>query len=39
VPGRMGIAVFSPPLDESGNSVRGIKVFQEMSKILDLSIF
>lgn len=39
VPGRMGIAVFSPPLDESGNSVRGIKVFQELSKELDLSIF
>lgn len=39
VPGRMGIAVFSPLLDETGSSVRGIQVFQEMSTILNLSIF
>lgn len=39
VPGRMGISVYSPPLDETGSSVRGIKVFQELSKKLDLSIF
>jgi glutaminase len=39
VPGRMGIAVFSPLLDKRGNSIRGIRVFQELSKALDLSIF
>jgi glutaminase len=39
VPGRMGIAVYSPLLDETGSSVRGIKIFQELSKRLDLSIF
>lgn len=39
VPGRMGIAVHSPPLDERGNSVRGIKVFEELSQTLHLHIF
>ena len=39
IPGQMGIAVFSPPLDQRGNSVRGIKVFEELSKSLDLHIF
>jgi glutaminase len=39
VPGQMGIAVFSPPLDYRGNSTRGIKVFEELSQHLDLHIF
>ena len=39
VPGQMGIAVFSPPLDQRGNSVRGIKVFEELSRSLKLHIF
>lgn len=39
VPGRMGIGVFSPSLDEKGNSIASIKVLQEMSEELDLSIF
>ena len=26
LPGQLGIGVFSPPLDERGNSVRGIAV-------------
>jgi glutaminase A len=39
VPGQMGIAVFSPPLDQRGNSARGIKVFEELSKHLHLHIF
>ena len=39
VPGRMGIAVFSRPLDHRGNSVRGIKVFEELSRRLQLHIF
>jgi glutaminase len=39
VPGQMGIGVFSPPLDSKGNSVRGIKVFQELSQRFGLHIF
>ncbi|MGJ3239863.1 MAG: glutaminase A [Anaerolineae bacterium] len=39
VPQRMGIAVFSPPLDERGHSVRGLKVFEELSKALCLHVF
>lgn len=39
VPGQMGIAVFSPPLDHRGNSLRGIKVFEELSKHLELHVF
>ena len=39
VPNQMGIAVFSPPLDSRGNSVRGIKVCEELSRILGLHIF
>lgn len=39
VPGLMGIAVFSRPLDARGNSTRGIKVFEELSERLQLHIF
>jgi glutaminase len=39
IPNRLGIAVFSPPLDERGNSVRGIKVCEALSQELDLHIF
>jgi len=39
VPGQLGIGVFSPPLDSKGNSVRGIKVFQEFSQRFGLHIF
>lgn len=39
VPKRMGIGVFGPSLDEKGNSIAGIKMLQELSKELDLSIF
>ncbi len=31
VPGQGAIATFSPPLDAKGNSVRGIKVFEDLS--------
>ena len=31
LPGQAGIAVFSPPLDAKGNSLRGIEVFEELS--------
>lgn len=39
VPGRMGIAVFSPPLDTHGHSVRGVRVIQALSQSLCLHIF
>lgn len=39
VPGKMGIAVFSPLLDSRGNSVRGIKVFEHLSNDLGLHVF
>jgi glutaminase len=32
VPNQAGIAVFSPLLDRRGNSVRGVRVFEELSK-------
>ncbi len=38
VPNQMGIAVFSPPLDERGNSIRGIEVCQELSRRFNLHI-
>ncbi|MBD2359951.1 glutaminase A [Anabaena minutissima FACHB-250] len=39
VPHQMGIAVFSPPLDSRGNSVRGVKVCEELSQRLGLHLF
>jgi glutaminase len=39
VPGEAGIGVFSPPLDARGNSVRGIRVFEELSQRYGLHIF
>jgi glutaminase len=38
-PGKMGIAVYSPPINSKGHSIRGIKVFEELSHQLNLSIF
>ncbi|MGW7416413.1 glutaminase A [Streptomyces sp. NPDC054863] len=31
-PGRFGVAVYSPPLDSEGNSVRGVAALTEMSR-------
>ncbi len=39
LPGRLGIGIFSPPLDRRGNSVRGIRACQDLSRALGLHIF
>jgi len=39
LPGRFGIGVFSPPLDEKGNSVRGIEVCKRLSRDFELHVF
>jgi len=39
VPQKMGIAVFSPPLDSHGSSVRGMKVCEELSERFGLHLF
>jgi glutaminase len=39
VPQKLGIGVFSPLLDEKGNSVRGIKVCEDLSKDFGLHLF
>ena len=38
LPGQLGIAVYSPPLDVHGNSVRGIKVCEDLSDELHLHV-
>jgi len=39
VPGRMGIGVIGPALDDKGNSIAGIHLLEDLSRELDLSIF
>lgn len=39
VPGVMGIAVYSPLINDHGHSVRALKVFNDLAKIYSLSIF
>jgi glutaminase len=39
IPGQIGLAVYSPPIDASGNSVRGIRVCQEISNEFELHAF
>jgi glutaminase len=39
LPGQLGIGVFSPRLDQHGNSVRGIKVCDALSRVWDLHLF
>ncbi|MDN5668492.1 MAG: glutaminase A [Renibacterium salmoninarum] len=36
LPGQIGVAVFSPPLDEHGNSVRGVEVCRRLSQDLQM---
>ncbi len=39
IPGRLGIATYSPPLDSFGNSVRGVAVCRQLSVGVGLSLF
>ena len=39
VPTRMGIGIFSPGLDEKGNSLAGIQLLERLSRRMYLSIF
>lgn len=39
IPNRMGISVYSPTLDEKGNSLAGKKLLERLSKKFDWSIF
>jgi glutaminase len=39
MPGKGAIAVFAPPLDEAGNSVKGQEVIQYIANRLDLDLF
>ena len=39
IPGKAGLGVFSPALDEYGNSVRGVLVCREVSERLGLHVF
>ncbi len=38
LPGQLGIAAFSPPLDPHGNSVRGVEVCRQISTDLNLNL-
>ena len=38
VPGVLGIAIYSPRLDKRGNSIRGIKVSEELSDRFQLHV-
>lgn len=39
VPGQLGLGVYSPPLDDHGNSVRGVQVCREVSSRFGLHVF
>ena len=39
VPNRMGIGIYSPALDNKGNSKAGVKALEMLSNQLELSIF
>jgi glutaminase len=39
VPGKFGIATYSPLIDQHGHSVRGVKVIKDLMKIYNLNIF
>lgn len=39
VPGRMGIGIYSPALNNKGNSIAGLRILRRLSRQLELSIF
>ncbi|MFV8482675.1 glutaminase A [Mycoplasma sp. 1932B] len=39
VPGKLGVAVFSPPLDQYGNSVRGFKIIKEFCNKMKFNLY
>lgn len=39
LPGQLSLAVYSPRLDGLGNSVRGVRVFRELSRRFNLHVF
>lgn len=39
VPGKMGIAAFSPPLNSFGNSLRSIHMIRDFAKAMNLNIY
>lgn len=39
IPGQAGVAIFSPPLDENGNSVRGIAACRRIADAFGLHLF
>ncbi|MBA3603937.1 MAG: glutaminase A [Parachlamydiaceae bacterium] len=39
VPGQLGIGIYSPPLDDRGNSIRGIQVCEALSQNFNLHLF
>ncbi len=39
IPGQIGICVYAPPIDNQGNSVRGIRVCHDMSREFQLHAF
>jgi glutaminase len=39
LPGQFGLGVFSPPLDRKGNSIRGIRVCEDLSRDFGLHLF
>lgn len=39
VPGQLGIGIYSPPLDERGSTVRGLRVCADLSRQLGLHVF
>lgn len=38
-PGQFGLCVYSPPVDERGNSVRGIRVCEDLSRTAGMHLF
>lgn len=39
IPGQAGIAIFSPPIDENGNSVRGVEACKRIAEEFGLHVF